>query len=119
MGRLQSGALVTINACGETIPSCESSIHVFCTKGIMYTDQWGKWLQVQRYGRKRLRSVPVPPSMGVWEQFLSVRTGQIANPSPPEIGLRMTRLWDAIKESAALNGQPVKTSSLQAPEKVP
>ncbi len=119
MGRLKSGAFVTINACGETIPSCESDIRVFCTKGILRTGQWGERLELQRYGRKRLRPVAVPPSMGVWEQFLSVRSGQIDNPSPPEIGLRMTRLWDAIKESAALNGQPVRTSSVQTLERMP
>lgn len=107
MGRLENGAMVTINACGETIPSCESDIRVFGTRGILRTGQWGERLELQRYGRKRLRPVIVPASMGVWEQFLSVRNGAIPNPSAPEIGLRMARLWDAIKESAAQNGTPV------------
>jgi predicted dehydrogenase len=108
MGRLQSGALVTIHACGETIPSCASDIRVFCEKGILRTGQWGERLDLQRYGRKNLRPVPVPASTGVWEQFLAVRNGVIDNPSPPEIGLRMTRLWDAIKDSAAQGGAPVQ-----------
>ena len=30
-----------------------------------------------------------------------MRRGEVANPCPPEIGLRMARLWDAIQESAA------------------
>ena len=55
-----------------------------------------------------MQKVPVPASLGVWEQFLAVRRGQMPNPSPPEIGLRMARLWDAIKASAAQNGAPVK-----------
>lgn len=118
MGRLQSGALVTINACGETIPSCSSDIRVFCTKGILRTGQWGERLELQRFGRKQLRPLAVPASLGVWEQFLSVRSGFIPNPSPPEIGLRMTRLWDAIKESAALNGMPVQCGSVQPIEGV-
>jgi hypothetical protein len=46
--------------------------------------------------------------LGVWEQFLAVRAGQIPNPCPPEVGLRMARLWDAIKASAAQNGVPVE-----------
>jgi hypothetical protein len=83
-------------------------VWVFCAEGIMYTDVWGKWLKVQRQGRKRFRTVKVPPSMGVWEQFLAVRAGQIPNPCPPEVGLRMAKLWDAIKASAAQNGVPVR-----------
>ena len=108
MGRLESGAIVTLHGCGETIRTCQSDVRVFCTGAVMHTDVWGKWLKVQRQGRKTLREVPLPPSLGVWEQFLAVRSGQIANPSPPEIGLRMARLWDAIKASAAQDGIPVK-----------
>lgn len=108
MGRLESGALVTLNGCGETIPSCASDVRVFCTEGILYTDVWGKWLKVQRLGRKQLRTVRVPPSLGVWEQFLAVRAGRMPNPCPPEVGLRMALLWDAIKASAAQNGVPVR-----------
>jgi len=108
MGRLASGALVTMAGCGETIPSCASDVRVFCTRGILYTDVWGKWLKVQRYGRKQLRTVKVPPSLGVWEQFLAVRDGRMLNPCPPEVGLRMALLYDAIKASAAQNGVPVR-----------
>ena len=64
MGRLKSGALVTINACGDTIPSCASDVRVFCTKGILRTGIWGERLELQRYGRKQLRKVKVPPSLG-------------------------------------------------------
>jgi hypothetical protein len=32
----------------------------------------------------------------------------MANPCPAEIGLRMARLWDAIKASAAQKGLPVR-----------
>jgi predicted dehydrogenase len=107
MGQLESGALVTIHGCGEAIPSCESHVRVFCTRAIVDTDIWGKWLKVRRHGRKRFRTVKVPPSLGVWEQFLGVRAGQIPNPCPPEVGLRMAQLWDAIQASAAQGGRPV------------
>ncbi len=83
-------------------------MRVFCTRAILDTDMWGGWLKIQRHGRKRFRTVKVPPSLGAWEQFLAVRGGQIPNPSPPEVGLRMARLWDAIKASAAQNGVPVR-----------
>jgi predicted dehydrogenase len=108
IGRLESGAMVTISACGDTIPSCASDVRVFCTKAILRTGVWGERLEVQRFGRKHLRAVPVPEWIGVWEQFLAVRNGEIENPSPPEIGLRMTRLWDAIKASAAQGGALVQ-----------
>ena len=58
------------------------------------------------------QDVEVPPSRGNWEQFLLVRSGEIANPSPPEIGLRMAYLWDAIKLSAEHGGQTVKIKNL-------
>ncbi len=108
MGRLASGGLVTFHACGEAIPSCASEIRVFCEKAILHTGIWGETLAVQYHGDQPPAPIPVPPSLGVWEQFLAVRAGRIPNPSPPEIGLRMAKLWDAIRASAAQNGVPVK-----------
>lgn len=108
MGRLASGALVTLHGCGEAIPSCASDVRVFCARAILRTGIWGERLELQRYGEETLSPVEVPPSLGVWEQFLAVRAGQIPNPCPPEVGLRMARLWDAIKASAAQNGVPVQ-----------
>ena len=113
MGRLASGAFVTMHGCGEAIPSCTSDVRVFCTKAILRTGIWGERLELQRYGRRRLRKVPLPASLGVWEQFLAVRRGEMDNPSPPEVGLRMARLWDAIQASAARGGAPVRTESLE------
>ena len=37
MGRLESGTLVTIHACGQTAPSCASDIRVFCTEAALRT----------------------------------------------------------------------------------
>ena len=68
---------------------------------------WGSWLKVQRQGRARFAKVKLPPSLGVWQQFLAVRRGELANPSPPELGLRLALLWDAIRESAQQGGRPV------------
>lgn len=108
VARLQSGALVTLNACGETIPSCASDLRVFCTQAILRTGIWGERLELQRAGEDAPREVEVPPSRGVWEQFLAVRAGQMPNPCPPEVGLRMARLYDAIRASAAAGGAPVR-----------
>jgi predicted dehydrogenase len=108
MGRLASGGLVTFHACGETIPSCASEIRVFCEKAILHTGIWGETLAVQYNGDEPPAPIPVPPSGGVWEQFLEVRSGRLPNPSPAEVGLRMAKLWDAIRASASQNGIPVK-----------
>ncbi len=108
IGRLASGTLVTLHACGDTIPSCASDVRVFGTKGILRTGVWGGVLELQKDGEPALAPVAMPASLGVWEQFLAVRQGKIPNPCPPEVGLRMARLYDAIKVSAAREGMPVR-----------
>ncbi|MBI5878649.1 MAG: Gfo/Idh/MocA family oxidoreductase [Chloroflexi bacterium] len=107
MGRLSNGVLVTIGACGETVTTCAGDIKVFGSRMIINTDMWGSWLKVQRQGRPRFASVKLPPQLGVWQQFLAVRRGEIGNPSPPELGLRLALLWDAIQASARQGGKPV------------
>ncbi|MDX1435562.1 MAG: Gfo/Idh/MocA family oxidoreductase [Anaerolineales bacterium] len=108
MGRLASGALITLHACGETIPTWRSKIHVFGKDAIILTSAWGHFFEIQRAGEEAFTPVEVPDSSGVWEQFLAVRDGEKPNPCPPEVGLRMVRLYDAIKESAARGGGIVK-----------
>jgi predicted dehydrogenase len=110
MARLESGAFVTINASGATIPSCASDVRVFCSNGIIRTGMWGERLELQHNGDDDLKPVSVPESLGAWQQFIAVRRGAIANPCPPEVGLRMARLWDAINESARSSGVPVRAS---------
>jgi predicted dehydrogenase len=108
MGRLQSGALVTINGCGDTINGMETQIHVMLTKGVIHTGIFGERLLIRREGDKEYVEADLPPMRGAWEQFLQVRAGEIPNPCPPEVGLRMAKLWDAIVESASKNGQPIQ-----------
>jgi hypothetical protein len=82
-------------------------VRVFCTRGVLFTDIWGKFLNVQRPGQAQPEPVAVTPSLGVWQQFLAVRNGTLPNPCPPEVGLRMARLWDGIRASAAQGGRLV------------
>lgn len=110
IARLRSGALVTLHACGEAIPSCDSDVRVFCERAILYSGVWGERLEVQYTSKNPPAAIPVPESRGVWEQFLAVRAGKQTNPCPPEVGLRMAQLWDAIKASAAQGGVPVQIS---------
>ncbi len=108
IAKLASGAMVTLHGCGETIPSCSSDIKLFCTEAILDTCAWGRSLSIQKAGRKRAKKVPYPPASSVWDTFVKVRNGEIENPSPPEVGLRMIRLYDAICQSAAQGGKTVK-----------
>jgi predicted dehydrogenase len=107
IGKLKSGALVTLNGCGDC-GVVGTEIRVMCTGGLLRTGVWGGFLEAQRKGETELKPVEVPASLGTWQQFLAVRAGKLENPCPPEVGLRMARLWDAIKASAAKNGAPVK-----------
>ena len=119
MGRLRSGALVTIHACGDTTRSCGSDVRVFCSKGVLRTTVWGDSLEMMRQQPEGWRltgssreegwePIDVRATRGVWEEFLSVREGLIDNPSPPELGLRMATIWEAIGESAERDGAPVR-----------
>lgn len=110
IGRLKSGGLVSLHGCGEAIPSCSSTIDVFTSQAILRTGIWGERLEMQKAGQDRFHKVRLPAHKGVWEQFLDVRSGRMENPCPPDVGLRMARLYDAIKASAAQNGQPVTCS---------
>jgi len=108
IGRLKSGTLVTLNGCGDTVPSCSSDVRVFCTKGILKTGVWGGSLEVQYTQEEGWKDVEVPASRGEWEQFQMVRRGDIPNPSPAENGLRLAHLWDGIKASAEQGGGIIK-----------
>lgn len=111
IGRLASGALVTMHACGATIDSLGSEVKIFCTKGIIRTGVWGEFFEVQRPGETQASDGTMPTAPRAWQQFMAVRSGQIENPSPPEIGLRMAKLWDAIQLSAAHDGVMVSLNN--------
>lgn len=106
IGKLKSGKLVTLHGCGDAGVT-GSEIRVFGTKGVLVTGVWGEKLEVIRDRVKGPEPVETPPSLGTWQQFLAVRAGTLENPCPPEVGLRMAKLWDAIQQSAAQNGMPV------------
>jgi predicted dehydrogenase len=96
IGRLASGAMVTLHASGETIPSCASDVHVF-SKGFTHRHLGSGATQrpvtgaLERYASRSLGFGSVPGR----------RNGSIPN-SAPEVGLRMARLYDAIKISLQL-----------------
>jgi len=108
MARTRSRILVTMNACGSAIRSCHSDVRIFTTQAILRTDIWGESLELQRDSDDGLRPVPLIDPVTVWQRFVDVRAGHIDNPAPPESGLRMARLWDAIRASAARGGAMIR-----------
>jgi predicted dehydrogenase len=108
MARLPDGALITMNGVGRGIPAFGSDVRVFCHRAIVRTGIWGERLEIQRAGSNRLSTLRSVRPRGVWDQFLAVRAGLQPNPSPPEVGLRMARLWDAIRESSARGGAVIR-----------
>ncbi len=113
MAKTASGIYVTMLASGEAFPTWASEILVVGDKGLLRTGIWGERLEVQlgkpnRSQAFKTKPVKLPPSRGVWETFLEVRAGNLVNPCPPEVGLRMAKLWDAINASAQQGGKPVR-----------
>jgi predicted dehydrogenase len=108
IGRLESGALVTMHACGQTVHTWSSDVRVFCSEAIIHTDVWGKYLEIQRNGETDFTPVEFSDLLpSTWDQFLAIRAGEMPNASPAEGGLRMAKLWDGIQESARRNGSPI------------
>jgi len=107
VARTVSGVLITLNGCGDTV-RIGSEVRVMCENGVITTGVWGETLTLQRADDAKPRKVRLPKSNGVMETFLAVRAGQLSNPGPAEIGLRMIQLWNAIQASAAQGGAQVK-----------
>ena len=116
--RTASGLLVSMHACGTTV-GLGSEFFVFGTGGILKTGLWVERLAVARAGDLsdpnhagdedgNFREVRLPSNRGAWDQFLKIRNGELENPSPPELGLRMARIYEAILASAAKGGAPVR-----------
>jgi predicted dehydrogenase len=105
-GRLATGALLTLNAAGDGPTGCASHIMLFYARAIIRIDAWGAWREIATAGipgpREEAEIMDNP-----LKSFLAIRAGEAENLSSVEAGLRFARLWDAIKGSAANDGQPV------------
>lgn len=110
--RLENGALVTFNAAGEGPPGCASHMTFFYTKAIVRIDAWGGWREISTEGgpsqREEAETIDNP-----LKTFLSVRAGTLENPSTVKNGLRFARLWDAIKASAARDGESIRIADIE------
>lgn len=106
VGRLATGALLTLHATGEGPAGCSSQITFFYTKAIVRIDAWGAWREIAVAGAPGLRE-EAEITGNLLKSFLAIRAGNAENLSTVEAGLRFARLWDAIKASAARDGEPV------------
>jgi predicted dehydrogenase len=105
-GRLTSGTLFTLNAAGDGPTGCSSQITFFYTEAIVRIDAWGAWREIAIPGAPVVRE-EVEIRDNPLKSFLAIRAGEAENLSTVEAGLRFARLWDAIKGSAAGDGEPV------------
>ena len=105
-GRLSSGAIFSLNAAGDGPPGCRSQITFFYTRAIVHIDAWGAWREISVGGIPGIRE-QVEIKENTLKSFLAIRAGDAENLSNIETGLRFARLWDAIKASAARDGEPV------------
>ena len=109
--RLASGALVSFHAAGEGPPGCASHMTLFYSKAIVRIDAWGGWREISADGgpfvREEAETIDNP-----MKTFMNVRAGIEDNPSTVENGLRFARLWDAIKASAARDGESIRVADI-------
>ena len=103
MARLASGALVTMNACGRAIPSSTVGHPGVLRGGDVPDRDLGRapGAPAPRRGPRSRRSRRSPVAHGLGAVPRRPAPGVEPNPSPPEVGLRMARLWDAIRASSA------------------
>lgn len=108
--RLKNGALATLTAAGEGPPGCASHITFFYSKAIVRIDAWGGWREIT-HGRTSGPREEAEILGNPMKNFLAIREGTMENTGSVEMGLRFARLWDAIKESAAADGTPVRIAA--------
>jgi len=98
-GRSKSGVMVSLSGTGDSVQCC-SQIMVFGDRGVLRTGIWGESLMLKKENQSDFAPVPLPKSKGVWEEFVKVRQGRMANPCPAEVGLRFAKVMDMIRKSA-------------------
>ncbi len=105
MGKLTDGTLFTMQACGETI-GCTSRIECYFSTYIIRICAWGRWMEIEDSNGNVTRQEQESANnlINIFQRTLK---GEMENPSAIKQGLKMARLWDAIKDSAGNQGQAV------------
>ncbi len=105
-GRLKNGVFITMNGAGECAMPCDSHLSLFFTEAIIRIDAWGRWREIENANGEVIREEGEMLESPL-QVFRDVCAGRCENPSSIDNGLRFASLWDAIKDSAALDGVPV------------
>ncbi len=105
-GRFRNGVVFSLGGFGDST-NCNSEVRVMGTKGVLKTGIWGECLLFLPAGGSEFKPLLHSPKGSTWSQFVKVRKGKMENPCPPEVGLRLARLMDMIRQSAA-SGQMVR-----------
>lgn len=104
-GELTDGTLFNLHACGHSI-RCTSRIECYFADCIVRICAWGRWIEIED-SEGNIERREQESANNLMNVFLQTLSGDIQNPSDIHQGLRMAKLWDAIKLSASQNGQPV------------
>ncbi len=99
-GRFKNSVIFSLAGFGDST-HCNSLIRIMGTKGVLETGVWGENLRYLAAGASEYISLVYSRQSSPWNQFLKVLEGKMDNPCPPEIGLRLARLMDMIRASAA------------------
>lgn len=102
-GQLKDGTTVTLNAAGHAARACGSKITLFFDRTTVSIDAWGQWVEIETPGNDTQRQdaeILDSPLL----TFSEVVAGKQTNPSPISQGLRVAKLWDAIRTSAQQGG---------------
>lgn len=108
-GQFPSGAVFAMCADGESV-NCTSRILIMGERGVIETGNWGERLNFIQPGAGEGTPVKLPKWRGVWQTFMRVREGKLANPCPPEVGLRFATFMDMARASAT-SGRTVRAKN--------
>jgi len=105
MGQLSNDISFTMHSCGETI-GCTSRIECFFSEYIVRICAWGRWIEIEN-SQGDITRQEQESANNLINIFQKTLANEIDNPSSVSQGLKMAKLWDAIKASAEQGGSPV------------
>lgn len=113
-GKMQNGALLTLTACGDTVPPCLGELTLFCENAILRVDPWGERpSMVRRAGEAAETEILYGEDRELIDLFQDVCAGHLENPSPVTRNVEFARLWEAARLSAGMDGKRVHISALK------
>lgn len=113
-GKMQNGALLTLTACGNTVPPCLGELTLLCEQAIVRVDPWGERpSMVRRAGETAETEITYGQEQELIDLFRDVCAGRLENPSPGARNVEFARLWEAASLSASADGKRVHISALK------